>query len=202
MPYERIEESIQIQSDHIQAGGRGITLGAKQNVAPEYDLYYYPNSFARAIADDLAQTGVFKEVKYSADPSTKGDLELTGVVNATPINKACTSYMLGLPGVLLWFLPIPMAKTTATIDVDLILRETASDQILWQGKLDERVKRYITLYTASAMVYGRSGAFSFNLETPPRKSQVDRHSLFSWHFEALRRSMDNVKPQMISALGK
>lgn len=28
MPFERLEESVRIQSDDIQASGRGITLGA------------------------------------------------------------------------------------------------------------------------------------------------------------------------------
>jgi hypothetical protein len=43
------------------------------------------------------------------------------------------------------------------------------------------------------MVYGRGGAFSFNLVPPPGDSKVDRRSLLSWHFEALRRGMSRAR---------
>ncbi len=46
LPLERLEESVRIQSDAIAKGGRGITMGATQNVAPRFEKYYYPNSFS------------------------------------------------------------------------------------------------------------------------------------------------------------
>jgi len=66
--------------------------------------------------------------------------------------------------------------------------------------LESDLNRYITLYTSSAMVYGRGGAFSFNLVPPPGDSKVDRRSLFSWHFEALRRGMLESKDDLARAL--
>jgi hypothetical protein len=53
---------------------------------------------------------------------------------------------------------------------------------------------------SSAMIYGRGGAFSFNLLPPPSDAKVDRHSLFSWHFEALRRGMLEARPDLAAAL--
>jgi hypothetical protein len=67
-------------------------------------------------------------------------------------------------------------------------------------RLSSEVHRYFTLCTSSAMVYGHGSAFSFNLVPPPSDSKVDRRSLFSWHFEALRRAMLESKAELAQAL--
>jgi hypothetical protein len=56
------------------------------------------------------------------------------------------------------------------------------------------------LYTSSAMVYGRSGAFSFNLEPPPSDAGVDNRSLFGWHFAALRKAMLDARQDLAATL--
>jgi hypothetical protein len=203
MPFERLEESVAIQSDSIARGGRGITLGARQNVAPEAAEYAYPASFARAVADDLKASGLFRDVVYTGAGSAQGHRYLlTGTLRASPLRRSVTSYCLGMPGVLLWFLPIPMAKTSASVTLDLNLVDTQDGVVVWQHTIDKpKVSRLITLYTSSAMIYGRGGAFSFNLEPPPGNAQVDRRSLFSWHFESLRRGMQEAKPSLAQALG-
>jgi hypothetical protein len=58
------------------------------------------------------------------------------------------------------------------------------------------------LYTSSAMVYGRKGAFSFDLEPPPSDAHVDRRSLFSWHFGALRRAMLDARQDLAVMLSE
>jgi hypothetical protein len=201
MPFERLEESIRIQSDDIQASGRGITRGAKQNVAPDFETYYYPNSFPAAIAEDLATAGLFDEVDYVGDGTTNGyRFVLSGTLHASPLRNTTTSFGLGMAGVLLWLLPVPMAKTTASLDLDLVLTDRQTGDVVWTRRLDQSIRRYYTLYTSSAMLYGRGGAFSFNLVPPPSDSKVDRHSLFSWHFEALRRAMLESRDEIAAAL--
>ncbi len=199
--FERLEESIRIQSEAIEARGRGMTLGAAQDVAPPFDQYYYPNSFARAVAGDLAATGLFERVEYGAASEAAGASHvLRGTLTQTPLRTSTTSFGLGAAGVLLWLLPIPMAKTTAEVHLDLTLTDNANGDVVWQRHLSSEVHRYFTLYTSSAMVYGRGGAFSFNLVPPPSDAGVDRRSLFSWHFEALRRAMLESKAELADVL--
>jgi hypothetical protein len=105
-----------------------------------------------------------------------------------------------MAGVLLWILPVPMAKTTASLDLDLVLTDRETGDVVWTKRLDESIRRYYTLYTSSAMIYGRGGAFSFNLVPPPSDSKVDRRSLVSWHFETLRRAMLDSRNEIAAAL--
>ncbi len=125
---------------------------------------------------------------------------LSGVLRETPFRETVTSYGLGIVGVLLWFLPIPMTKWTGGVSLDIELKDQETDQVVWEKHLESDVSRYTTLYTGSAMVYGRGGAFSLNMSPPPSNSKVDRRSLFSWHFEALRRGMVEARHELADAL--
>jgi len=203
MPFERIDESVRQISDGIERGGRGITLGADVEPAPEFEVYTYPRSFPRAIAHDLAASGLFEECRYVGDESA-GDARyvLNGTVRETPLRRSATSFGLGIAGVLLWFLPVPMAKTTAAVEVDLSLVDQQTGEEIWKRTLSSDVSRLFMLYTSSAMVYGRKGAFSFNLEPPPSDAHVDRRSLFGWHFGALRRAMLDARQDLASTLAE
>ena len=201
MNFERLDESVQIQSTAIEQGGRGITLGAGQNPAGEFESYSYPASFARAIASDLDQTGLFDGAHYfDTGAAVPERYVLTGILRETPLRRSATSFMLGMAGVLLWLLPVPMTKTTADVSLDLTLTDQSAKQTVWQKTLRGETSRLISLYTSSAMVYGRAGAFSFNLEPPPSDARVDQRSLFSWHFESLRRAMLEARPELAAAL--
>jgi hypothetical protein len=201
-PFERLEESVRMISEEIRVGGRGMTLGANPGVAPEYDGYVYTASMARAIAEDLGASGLFTEVVYVGDePPGVRRFELRGALRESPIERYTTSYGLGMAGVLLWILPVPIGKTTSEVAVDLTLTDRNSGAVLWQHTLDGRVSALFTMYNR-ALVYGRAGGFSFQLHRPPGDAQVDRQSLFGWHFEALRRAMAAAKPDLARALEK
>lgn len=200
MPFERIDESVKRQSEEIDKGGRGITSGAAQSVAPPYDQYTYPRSIPRAIADDLNGAHLFREVRFVDADATGGfDYVLRGTVRESPLTSTATSYGLGMAGVLLWILPIPMQKTSASVSVDMTLTDSQTGQIVWERSLESNVSRMATMYN-SAMIYGRGGAFSFNLIQLSDDAKVDRFSLFSWHFEALRRGMIDARVDLASSL--
>jgi hypothetical protein len=200
LPFERLDESVRKQSEGIERGGRGITSGAAQSVAPPFEEYTYPRSFPRAIADDLAAAGIFREVRFvEADAAQGFDYALRGSVRESPLRNSATSFGLGMAGVLLWLIPVPMQKTSASVSVDMELVQSRSGEVVWRKSLNAYVSRYATMYS-SAIVYGRGGAFSFNLLPPPSDAKVDRHSLFSWHFEALRRGMADARGELAAQL--
>ena len=198
LPWERLDESVNLLSEDVER-----YHVRSMPVAPPLDTYTYPISMPRAIADDLAGSGLFSEVVYVGDGDTSGyHYVLGGQVRASPLTNTVTSYGLGIAGVLLWILPIPMQKTTADVSIDLSLEDRHSGEVIWHDTISSEVSRIATLYN-QAIIYGSGGAFSFNLL--PQQSDVttvDRDSLFQWHFESLRRSMEAAKPSLAHALAE
>jgi hypothetical protein len=200
LPFERMDENVRLLSDQVQTSGVRSIAGAEQNVAPQFSQYAYPGSIARAIATDLAAQGLFQEVRYVGNESTAGyQYVLSGTLRETPLAQYATSFCLGAPGVLLWLLPIPMTKTAGSITVDLTLTDTATQAVIWRQTLRNEVSRIDMMYTSEGVVYG-GGIFSYSMILPPSDAQVDRQSLFAWHFEALRRAMNDAKPSLAQAL--
>jgi hypothetical protein len=200
LEFERVDESVRIQSESIEKWGPGMTAGAEQNPAGDFADYEYPASFPRAIAADLAETGLFTSSRYGEPDASGGDrYVLEGKLRETLLDTSATSFMLGMFGLTFWLLPVPVAKTSADVQVDLRLVDRPAGKEVWRGTVRGDLSRYFTLYT-SGMVYGRAGGYSFTVVPPPSDAQVNPHSLFSWHFEALRRAMLAARPEIAAAL--
>jgi hypothetical protein len=93
-----------------------------------------------------------------------------------------------------------MSKATGDVTVELELFDRASKEKIWSQTLHSEISRYYMLYTSSAMVYGRAGAFSLNVLPPPGDAGVNVRSLFSWHFAALREAMLEARPGIAAAM--
>src|SRR5262245_3602376 len=152
LSYERLDESVAQLSEDVKT-----YHVHDMPQAPPFETYTYPVSFPRAIAEDLRATGLFTSVDYVGDGDTAGfEYVLTGQVRASPLYSTATSYMLGIVGVYLWLLPIPMQKTSADISVDLELTDTRTQQVIWRDTLGSEVSRTATVYNIP-IVYGSAG---------------------------------------------
>jgi hypothetical protein len=188
LPYERLDESARKAGEEVRA------------TMPPFENYTYPASMARAIAADLEASGLFKEVVYVGDGSPDAyRYALSGTLRASPLEKDLTSYCLGIAGVYLWLLPIPNGQTWASVTLDLTLTDTVTGQQIWQKALKREYAKWYSLYTAGpTLVYG--GVSSFDIPRVPSGAEVDRDSLFSWHFEILRQAMQGVPQEIATAL--
>ena len=190
-PFERLDESALKAGEEVNAS------------MPPFEQYTYPASMARAIAIDLDASGLFRKVDYVGDRSAAGyRYVLSGTVRSSPIEEDVTSYCLGIVGVYFWILPIPIGQTWASITLDLVLTDTATRQQVWRKTLTREYSKWFLLYTSGpSLVYG--GETSFGLEqvvSPHANAQVDRNSLFSWHFELLRQAMQGVPQEIARAI--
>lgn len=188
MPFERLDESA------LKAGSE------VHMVMPPFEEYTYPASMAEAVADHLRSTGLFQSVKYVGTQTATGDrYVLSGKLRASPLEKDMTSYGLGIAGVYLWILPIPAGQVWASLTLELALADTKTGQVVWQRPLQHEISRLIFLYTsAPSLVYG--GQSSFDIPLVSSDAQVDRHSLFAWHFEILRQAMAGVPAEISTAV--
>jgi hypothetical protein len=200
LDFERLDETVPMLSDQIEVPGEAVS-GAVQNRAPAHETYSYPQSMARAIATDLEAHGLFRTVSYVGDTAASDafDYVLSGTLRATPIAQHITSYLLGMPGVLLWLLPLPVVKSEAAVVLDLTLTETRTQRVVWEETIESDLSRIDMLYTSQGLIYG-GGVFSYSMIPPPADAQVDRDSIFAWHFEALRRGMEKARPSLAAVL--
>ena len=188
VPYERLDESARKAGEEVHLS------------MPPFESYTYPASMARAIADDLNASGLFDRVTYvGAEPAADYRYVLSGTLRASPLEKDFTSYCLGIVGVYLWLLPIPVGQTWASVTIDLTLTDTATGATVWQKHLSHDYAKWMSTYTSGyTLVYG--GATSFDIPLLPTTAQVDRNSLFSWHFEVLRQAMQGVPAEIAAAM--
>lgn len=202
LPFERMDENVRVIDQEIAQFG-GTTLATEpMPPAPDFYQYAYPDSIARAIADDIRQQGLFREVTYIDDLPLGGErYVLDGVLQASPLQMTATSYCLGPPGVLLWLLALPVGKASAAINVSLTLTDTTNGAVVWQSDLHADISRIVTLYTSEGIIYGTTW-FSYQMVFPPLDVRVDRRSLFAWHFESLRRAMQKAIPELAAALAR
>jgi len=189
LPFERVDETAKLQSE----------AGA-QPTAPDFEQYAYPASFARAIADDLRASGLFKEVVYTGpEGAVEHRYVLDGTVLETPLVGTKTCFLLGLPTCYIDLLGLPSIKMMARVKVQLRLRDTVSGTTIWnRTAAGEASKLYNDTYS-SPILYGPS-IFSFVTGIPPADWPVDNRSIFAFHFEALRRAMAEAKPDLAAAL--
>lgn len=184
VPYERLDESLA-----VAARDRGETLPPGQ---------MFPDKMALAIADDLERSGLFSKVTFVPEGTPDADYTLHGTLRSTELDVNMTSYMLGMPGVLLWLLPIPNGSTTVDVVIDLELHDRAG-QTVWTFPLKGDSRKVFMMYTSS----GAAISNRLTLEIPKygdNDKGIDPRSLWAYHADALRGGMGAAKVSLAQYL--
>ncbi len=184
--YERLDESRLL---HLQNQG-GASDGTER----------FTVAFAREIARDLDASGLFREVSFVPDVESAEayDLVLAGTLTSSAFDIYTTSYMLGMAGVLLWFLPIPLGKDEATVAADLEITDR-SGSVVWRDSFSEHASRMFTLYNSA----GESTSSQYRIEIKRYGSNdlgIDGDSFWAYHAEALRSGMGAMKSSLAKDL--
>src|SRR5262249_31356048 len=84
--FERFEDAVRDQSDAMQiTGSSGPPVLGAMPLAPPYAEYAYPQSMARAIADDLRASGLFGRLSHRETADAAARPAVGGVgVSAAP----------------------------------------------------------------------------------------------------------------------
>lgn len=186
VPYERLDE---IDVEHQSA--------KKNPLGPEH---HFTRLFAEAIARDLESSGLFREVIYEPDARVLPAFEylLSGTLRSTRFDQTVSSYLLGMAGVLLWLMPIPMAGQTAHVELDLELRDRSGEPV-WSYRIDEQETRWYTLYNSG----GQAVTSRYSLEIKRYGSNdagIEADSFWAYHAAALREGMAGAKRSLAEFL--
>ena len=100
-------------------------------------LFKPAEDFAKAIAEELNNSGIFKEVFFTNRPS-EGDLFIKGEIKATDYNGKMITYCLSFEGPLLWFIGLPKAHIENILGLSLQLVDSKTNEVLWQGSYEKK----------------------------------------------------------------
>jgi len=178
IPYERLDDSLNVATQERGAGP-----------LPRDELF--PTKMAKVIADDLRQSQLFSDVQFVPQGTATADYVLSGLLRSTEFDVNATSYMLGMAGVLLWLLPIPIGSNTADVSIDLMLRDTHGD-VVWQFPLKGNGRRIFTFYNSGGAPV--SNALTLEIKRYGTNDKgIDGDSLWAYHADALRSGMGDAK---------
>jgi hypothetical protein len=186
VPYERLDES------HIL---HQRNLG---HTPPQTEHFTF--ALAQEIARDLQHSGLFRQVEFvsNEEEASEHDLVLRGILHSTQFDISFSSYMLGMPGVLLWLLPIPLGKNAATVAIDLNLEDNSGETV-WSHSFSERADKLFTIYNSG----GGSTSSRYRIEIKRYGSNdfgIDGNSNWAYHAEALRHGMEEAKTSITETL--
>lgn len=185
IPYERIDESF--------LKSRRIAEPWTENEE------HFTRKVPQAIARDLGKSGLFRRVRFVGDGNSwrEADLRLGGALRSTEFDAYVSSYMLGIPGVLLWLLPIPVGRNAATVELELELSD-ARGNVLWSRRAAGRSGRLFLLYSSQGELSGEFGLDIYRFGG--NDHGIDPNSFWAYHADALRTAMEGAKGSLAEAL--
>ncbi|SEM43464.1 hypothetical protein SAMN04489760_11556 [Syntrophus gentianae] len=93
---------------------------------------FRPNEdFAKAAAEELNNTSMFKEVFFTHRPSD-AELTLKGKIISTNYDGKIITYGLSVYGPLLWFIGFPASYVENSLELQLELVDTKTNEVFWQ----------------------------------------------------------------------
>lgn len=186
--YERLDES-----DEVHKRSRGFDWNDESAMT---------HLLMRAVAKDLASSGFFSQVRLLGDGPVPEDVDyvLAGSLESTAFNVYTTSYGLGMAGVLLWFLPIPIGKQEGNVEIGLSLSDRSGREV-WSERLSGEGSRIYTLYNSGGAAI--SSRYSLEIKRYGRnKEGIDGDSLWAYYASAVRAGMVDIKTSLASFLAK
>mgnify|MGYP001163300003 CR=1 FL=1 len=107
---------------------------------------FKPNEdFAKATAEELNNTSMFKEVFFTHRASD-ADLTLKGKIISTNYNGKMITYGLSAYGPLLWFIGFPATYVENALELQLELIEGKTNEVLWQKSFKKDQNHVSVIY--------------------------------------------------------
>jgi hypothetical protein len=187
IPYVRVEYERLDESDKVHK----LASGGFWN---ENDAFTH--LLMQAVTADLSASGFFSEVRVIGDglPPSDIDYVLEGTLQSTEFNLYTTSYMLGVAGVLLWFLPIPNQKQIGFVEIDLSLHDRSGAEV-WADRLTGSGSRIYTMWNSGGGAI--SSRYSLEIKRYGKNREgIDGNSLWAYYASALRTGMGGVKESL------
>jgi len=119
--------------------------GGQRHLMSGIWLFRPPEDFAKAIAEELRNSGIFEDVFFTYKAS-EGDLVLRGQLKSTYYKGKMLTYCIsGLSGYL-WLIGAPCASVQNELEIQFQLENSIDNQILWESSYRKTKKSMSWIY--------------------------------------------------------
>lgn len=119
--------------------------GAQMHISSGLWLWRPSEDLAKATAEELQASHIFREVFYT-NRKSEGNLVLLGTIRGTGYAGRLFSYGLSVYGPLLWLVGFPAATTSNTLEVSFALKDEARNRVLWEQTYSEKSSNVAWIY--------------------------------------------------------
>ena len=123
--------------------------GGQIHIASGLWLFKPPEDIAKAIAEELNNTGIFKEAFFT-NRASEGELNLRGNLKSTYYHGKIFTYCLSIYGVYLWFIGFPSGTYENNLEISFELVEPSTGKVLWNGTYKKEYSKVFWIYAPGA----------------------------------------------------
>ena len=126
--------------------------GVQMHVTSGLWFFKPPEDLAKAIAEEINNSGIFKEAFFTYRASEAG-LNMRGNLKSTYYNGKLFSYCLSLYGADLWFIGFPAGSYENNLEISFELVDSATGKILWSDTYKKDYSKVFWIYAPGADFY-------------------------------------------------
>ncbi len=123
--------------------------GGQQHMSSTLWLFKPPEDLAKAVAEEINNSGIFKEVFFT-NRASEGELILKGNLLSTFYNGKLISYCMSFCGVYLWFIGLPAGTYENDLEISFELVESSTGNVLWNGTYKKDFSKTFWIYAPGA----------------------------------------------------
>ena len=123
--------------------------GGQQHIASGLWLFRPPEDIAKAIAEEINNSGIFREAFFT-NRASEGELTLRGNLKSTFYNGNLISYCLSVYGVYLWLIGLPAGSYGNNLEIAFELAESSTGKILWNETYKKDFSKVFWIYAPGA----------------------------------------------------
>ncbi len=126
--------------------------GGQAHVASGLWLFRPPEDIAKAIAEEINNSGIFKEAFFT-NRASEGELNLRGNLKSTYYQGKIFTYCISVYGVYLWFIGFPAGSYGNNLEISFELLESSTGKVLWNGTYKKEYSKVFWIYAPGADFY-------------------------------------------------
>lgn len=123
--------------------------GGQQHVASGLWLFRPPEDIAKAVAEEINNSRIFKEAFFT-NRASEGELILKGDLKSTYYYGSIISYCMSFYGAYLWIIGLPAGSYENNLEISFELVESPTGKVLWNETYKKEFSKVFWIYAPGA----------------------------------------------------